>query len=1201
MLSEEKRGPILEAVVSRMKIVQEVLETSLRCHDSVRFVAVSATLPNIEDVAHWLSEAQHFSMGEEFRPVKLRKIVVGYPCPKSYSAFRFEITLSFKLRPLLFKYADGKPTLIFCSTRKGVMQTAVTLCQQITFRFGTQQGEHVLRAVATVKEGRLRDCLAAGVGFHHAGMDIEDRHVVENLFRGSHLPVLVSTSTLALGVNLPAHLVIIKSTQYYFGGTYIDYSDSQLLQMIGRAGRPQFDSEATAVIMTRESQQAHYDKLVRGEDTVESNLHRHLAEHINSEVVLGTITETSVAINWIRSTFLYIRALRCPQYYGMSAGLSAKGVENKLQEMCLRELNALASVKLVTLGIFDVCPTYTGRLMANYYMGFESMKTFTTVTGKENLYDILLIIAGCYEFSGFQLRASDKKMLNTLNKGGLRFPFKGLIRTTTMKISCLIQAAFGCHSVQDSSLYQEMLRILRIGERATKCLAKCLQLQPHHQSLLSAIILTKCFHCKLWENSPYVSRQLERIGPVLSELLVAAGKTSFREIATSNPRDLERILNRTPPMGNKLREAAGHVPQFQVKLQVMKENSLLQIKIHVSLGNSEQIKQKSTTGVHFVHLIAGTQDNKLLLWKRFKDDTLLNGHTWTSDIPPGCKEVIVDLVSESWVGLDVKETLVLQQPSNLLTIGGEICFKKENIGNKTIEAKKSGKDVAEYTKHASIGTVSQFGHKKLCMNTPKSAFKINLEKFLYTPKSKKKIAQKGAEVSSKLFSYPDVNATENGSGEYVPQSSVLDIIPQKTMNHLGVILEKTMQKECILNKEEERTEFAVSLNGNKSLINENNFIRTKLQDKTHSVQITSSPKEYRSSMPHFRREIGNYFKVSLNNDGTISKMTQPTDVNTTTTVKERSYTNNLNTYKIIDSDVENGFLMEPNAEHIKHLMHNNTNTCQSQITFDLGISNLLDNLLNTHTEDRHTEKQEKQEYSMKCNPLSITPRTTKSCGKVRRSINRKEIIDILNLYSQKQPYNSQAPENKIRLPVTNSDCNILMNLTQLEEEDKNNFSFCQKILSKSNVTTRNSPNEHEKSLAASERNDFYNNTQKMYDLRKMQESQDFIGSQKITTSPYIERNISSFKFYKKMKINDQSDIINQESQVIHSSELKNDTMNFFFDFSDSNNISHIDSTNKFDSPLSSPPLSNHSEVGTTLEEDIYLSTSSMDIDFEQLD
>ena len=54
-----------------------------------------------------------------------------------------------------------------------------------------------------------------GIGIHHAGLTKEERNLVEDLFAQGHLKVLVSTATLAWGVNLPAHTVIIKGTQIY--------------------------------------------------------------------------------------------------------------------------------------------------------------------------------------------------------------------------------------------------------------------------------------------------------------------------------------------------------------------------------------------------------------------------------------------------------------------------------------------------------------------------------------------------------------------------------------------------------------------------------------------------------------------------------------------------------------------------------------------------------------------------------------------------------------------------------------------------------------------------------------------------------------------------------------------------------------------------------------------------------------------------
>ena len=88
-------------------------------------------------------------------------------------------------------------------------------------------------------------------------------------------------------MNLPAHLVVIKSTQQYQTGGYKEYSDLDIMQMIGRAGRPQveielrqdffmtnfhfqFDTFGVAVIMTADSTKATYERMVSGKEIIES-------------------------------------------------------------------------------------------------------------------------------------------------------------------------------------------------------------------------------------------------------------------------------------------------------------------------------------------------------------------------------------------------------------------------------------------------------------------------------------------------------------------------------------------------------------------------------------------------------------------------------------------------------------------------------------------------------------------------------------------------------------------------------------------------------------------------------------------------------------------------------------------------------------------------------------------------------------------
>ena len=63
--------------------------------------------------------------------------------------------------------------------------------------------------------------------------------------------VLIATSTLAWGVNFPAHLVVVKGTEYFDGKTqhYVDYPITDVFQMMGWAGRPQYDDRGVAVIL----------------------------------------------------------------------------------------------------------------------------------------------------------------------------------------------------------------------------------------------------------------------------------------------------------------------------------------------------------------------------------------------------------------------------------------------------------------------------------------------------------------------------------------------------------------------------------------------------------------------------------------------------------------------------------------------------------------------------------------------------------------------------------------------------------------------------------------------------------------------------------------------------------------------------------------------------------------------------------------
>lgn len=77
---------------------------------------------------------------------------------------------------------------------------------------------------------------------------------METIFAAGELPILCSTSGLAQGVNLPAHLVVLCNTCKYASSSagFVEYSRMEVIQMAGRAGRPQFDSSGTCIVMCRQ-------------------------------------------------------------------------------------------------------------------------------------------------------------------------------------------------------------------------------------------------------------------------------------------------------------------------------------------------------------------------------------------------------------------------------------------------------------------------------------------------------------------------------------------------------------------------------------------------------------------------------------------------------------------------------------------------------------------------------------------------------------------------------------------------------------------------------------------------------------------------------------------------------------------------------------------------------------------------------------
>jgi activating signal cointegrator complex subunit 3 len=139
------------------------------------------------------------------------------------------------------------------------------------------------------------------------------------MFLEGHIKVLCSTATLAWGVNLPAYAVIIKGTKMYDASTggYKDIGIFDVQQIFGRAGRPQYDSEGEAIILTQHKQMDEYVKMMSNRQAIESNLAKGLDNCINAEIACGTIGTLTDGIHWLKKSYYYQRLPKNPVAYGI--------------------------------------------------------------------------------------------------------------------------------------------------------------------------------------------------------------------------------------------------------------------------------------------------------------------------------------------------------------------------------------------------------------------------------------------------------------------------------------------------------------------------------------------------------------------------------------------------------------------------------------------------------------------------------------------------------------------------------------------------------------------------------------------------------------------------------------------------------------------------------------------------------------------
>lgn len=683
-LLNDPRGAALEAIVSRIKMLarnSEMKSSPLAC---VRFLAASATIPNIEDLGEWLEVAIQGikRFGEEMRPVKLTTRVFGYAAAKN--DFLFEKRLQNYIFDILMQYSRGQSALVFCSTRKGAQeaaqrlsQVAMTYGQSNPFIKSKEQLERLREASLSFSDKQMQSYVLYGVGYHNGGLCLKDRNLIEGLFLNGDVQILCTTNTLAHGINLPAHTVVIKSTQHFNKekAIYMEYDRSTILQMCGRAGRPPFDDTGTVIIMTRRGTVHLYENLLNGCEMVESQLLSCVAEHLTAEIVQLTISDIARAIEWMKCSYLYVRMKKNPEKYAVKKGITNDQIEKHMQGICVEKINQLLHHQMIWTDedSFLLKPQEPGRLMTKYYLKFDTMKHIMKAPEKCSLEDALRIICHAEEINWIQLRRNEKKILNDLNtdkNGRLRFHInddkgkrKKRIQTREEKIFVLTNDCLtGDPSIHDLSMTQDANSICSNGCRIAKCMKEYFIYKRSYRGAVNSTLLAKSLHQKLWDDSPYLLKQLPGIGMVTAKALHSMGVQSFDALAEADPRRIEIVTGRKYPFGNHIKESLLSLPP-KVNMKVEEDECPRRgmSKLVITLTRLSQPIQ--STRRHYADMIVGSEeDNVIHFHEKIRVDEFSSPYSTTILLPnlqQGKPTVKADIIFEEHIGFDVHEELLL--------------------------------------------------------------------------------------------------------------------------------------------------------------------------------------------------------------------------------------------------------------------------------------------------------------------------------------------------------------------------------------------------------------------------------------------------------------------------------------------------------------------------------------------------------------
>ncbi|NWR60785.1 U520 helicase, partial [Bucorvus abyssinicus] len=586
-----ENGPVLEVICSRMRYISSQIERP------IRIVALSSSLSNAKDVAHWLgcSATSTFNFHPNVRPVPLELHIQGFNI--SHTQTRL-LSMAKPVYHAIMKHSPKKPVIVFVPSRKQTRLTAInilTTCASDVqrHRFLHCAEKDLVPYLDKLNDNTLKETLVNGVGYLHEGLTAMERRVVEQLFSSGAVQVMVASRSLCWGMNIAAHLVIIMDTQYYNGKihAYVDYPIYDVLQMVGHANRPLQDDEGRCVIMCQGSKKDFFKKFLYEPLPVESHLDHCMHDHFNAEIVTKTIENKQDAVDYLTWTFLYRRMTQNPNYYNLQ-GVSHRHLSDHLSELVEQTLSDLEQSKCISIeDEMDVAPLNLGMIAAYYYINYTTIELFSmSLNAKTKVRGLIEIISNAAEYENIPIRHHEDNLLRQLAQ---KVPHKltnPKFNDPHVKTNLLLQAHLSRMQLS-AELQSDTEEILSKAIRLIQACVDVLSSNGWLSPALAAMELAQMVTQAMWSKDSYL-KQLPHFTSEHIKRCTDKGVESVFDIMEMEDEDRNALLQLSDAQIADVARFCNRYPNIELSYEVVEKESIRSggpVVVLVQLEREEEV------------------------------------------------------------------------------------------------------------------------------------------------------------------------------------------------------------------------------------------------------------------------------------------------------------------------------------------------------------------------------------------------------------------------------------------------------------------------------------------------------------------------------------------------------------------------------------------------------------------------------------